>query len=231
MQLEFLYHILDNQILTQEWFSRVWVFQELLLSRNAWLQHGSTRFGWQEFCRLYFLVENSLHRLRPDQGKGPKSTLSANRLAAMHRARHRFPGYLDDNDEGISLLELLELRRGLAVSDARDMIYAHLGLACDPIIRRGGFKVDYRKTCVQVFIDTAKYHIEQNKDYRVLSYVEDVNPSRRCQGLPSWVPDWTSNKVWTWAKWTGQDTLDLLIRHSNIRYLPMALHSWSATTI
>ena len=80
------------------------------------------------------------------------------------------------------------------MSDARDMIYAHLGIASDSISGDLGFKVDYNKGCPELFLDIARYFLEKHKDYRILSHVEDVDPLRRRPGLPSWVPDWTSDK-------------------------------------
>jgi hypothetical protein len=49
----------------------------------------------------------------------------------MHRARHKFAGYVAGIGEGNTLLALLALRRGMGVSDVRNMIYAHLGIASD----------------------------------------------------------------------------------------------------
>jgi hypothetical protein len=75
------------------------------------------------------------------------------------------------------------------------MIYAHLGIASDSISGNLGFKVDYTKSCPELFLRITQYFLEKHKDYRILSHVEDVDPLRRRADLPSWVPDWASNKV------------------------------------
>jgi hypothetical protein len=118
-------------------------------------------------------------------------------LLAMHKARRNFETFISDDSTGVGndLLTLLSLRRGLGVSDARDMIYAHLGIASDSLSGQLCLKVDYHKSCAELFTDIALYFIEHYGDYRVLNYVEDVPLGKRRQNLPSWVPDWTSSKA------------------------------------
>jgi hypothetical protein len=49
----------------------------------------------------------------------------------------------------ISMLELVSARRGLSVTDPRDMVFAHVGFASD--MGKEGVEVDYSKTCKQVY--------------------------------------------------------------------------------
>jgi hypothetical protein len=208
---------IETQILTRTWFTRVWIFQELLLSRDPWVQCGTKRLKWGDLCRVSFLARDTSRHLRilkdeledwgdrkisslervPDNTIAdlPKGAGALGRLEDMHSARHKFQDYIGGNSTGNTLLSILALRRGSGVSDARDMIYAHLGIASDSISGNLGFKVDYSKGCAELFLDIARYFLEKHTDYRILSHVEDVDPLRRRPGLPSWVPDWTSNKV------------------------------------
>jgi hypothetical protein len=48
-ELHAVWNILGSQILTRPWFKRVWVFQELVLSHNPWLQCGDRRMRWDKF--------------------------------------------------------------------------------------------------------------------------------------------------------------------------------------
>jgi hypothetical protein len=50
------------------------------------------------------------------------------RLGVMHSAREKFRGYIGGIGVGNDLLATLASRRGMNASDARDMIYAHLGV-------------------------------------------------------------------------------------------------------
>ncbi|PVH76270.1 hypothetical protein DL98DRAFT_294911 [Cadophora sp. DSE1049] len=86
------------------------------------------------------------------------------------------------------LFQILELRRGSGVSDARDMIFAHLGLSSD--ITRSMIPVDYNKSIEQLYEEIARKHIEAHKNASIIYHVETVDPSSRRKSLPSWVPDW-----------------------------------------
>jgi hypothetical protein len=116
-------------------------------------------------------------------------------LEYMHRARRNFQDYVDGNNSKNTLLALLQLRRGLGVSDARDMIYAHLGIAVDSLVGQPALKVDYSKSYQELFADIAVYFIEHYGDYRIFSHVEENRVEKSQADFPSWVPDWTSKKL------------------------------------
>jgi hypothetical protein len=89
----------------------------------------------------------------------------------------------------VTLLSL-HSTRVLGVSDPRDMLFAHLGLAADG----KNFLADYKKTCSQVYEDFAQYLMKTSSSYELLSFVGDSS-SRRPKGLSSWAPDWNSPKT------------------------------------
>lgn len=41
-----------SSIISKEWFTRVWVFQELIFSQSPWLQCGRMRITWNLFLRV-----------------------------------------------------------------------------------------------------------------------------------------------------------------------------------
>lgn len=55
--IEVLCNTIQRHIVENPWFTRVWIFQELLLSRDPWVQCGSKRLRWGELCRLSLLAE------------------------------------------------------------------------------------------------------------------------------------------------------------------------------
>jgi len=123
----------------------------------------------------------------------------------MHTARHAFQDQKRGNSTGNTLLNLLTERRGLGASDARDMIYAHLGLASDYASQKFLFDVDYSKSPGEVFTEVAQFFLKMHKDYRLLDCLEDRNPTNRRRGLASWAPDWTTKNSLLPAKglWLG----------------------------
>ena len=179
-----------TQILQRPWFTRVWVFQELLLSRDPWLQCGKKRLKWGNICHfLYFL------HLGDEKATKIEVLSELGRLEELASARSSFQDYTTGKGQGNPLLSVLSLRRGLGVSDARDMIYAHLGIVSDSLSGQLELEVDYSKTYHQLLVDVTRYFLKKYMNFRILSHVEDVDLRKRHQNLPSWVPDWTSNKV------------------------------------
>ncbi len=90
--------------------------------------------------------------------------------------------------QSITLLNLVEARRGLGATDSRDIIWAHLNLASDGHDRL--LKPDYKRTLLaKLFNDFARLHV-----MRVQSYDDFLHAHGRLDGklagLASWAPDW-----------------------------------------
>jgi len=86
------------------------------------------------------------------------------------------------------MLKLLDVRRGLGVSDPRDMIFAHVGFASDGAHK--DLAVDYSKFWVQVYKSFAQYLAYQHGLAVVLDCVSGHNAAPISRNLPSWVPNW-----------------------------------------
>jgi hypothetical protein len=177
--------IVEDEILARPWFTRVWILQELVLSRDPWLQCGKSRVRWHVFCR---------HLLTGQVSRLPWKSDSRTVLSNMNESRIKFrtskASCSEKSEEflGGSLLALLRARRGCALSDPRDMVYAHLGLASKET--RDKVFIDYDKTIAQVYWDIACFYTSEAGLYSMLSHVENVQPEER--QLPSWIPDWRS---------------------------------------
>lgn len=165
-----------DDLLRLPWFSRVWIFQELVKSRDPWVQCGTLRSRWTEFCNIL---------LSPNQGfDNTRVTM----LRAMNDSRGRSQG---------NLSSLLLARRGLGATDARDMIYAHMGMASDHNEIRDYIQVDYdRQSVSQVYESAARYLVTTLGPQKLFSQLEDRNLETAREGLASWAPDWS-------IPWTG----------------------------
>jgi len=167
-------------LLRRPWFNRVWVLQELVLARDPWVQCGKLRLRWN---RIYdFLYPTA-------QPQGSSMSREDMTLPGMQKLRNLYHASLFSGTPKPDLLDLVVSRRGLGVSDDRDMIFAHLGLASDLPDHR--IAVDYKKSCGRVYEDFALYVMEKFDISHITCHVEDIPPEQRMQGLPSWVPDWT----------------------------------------
>jgi Heterokaryon incompatibility protein (HET) len=127
-----LVKLAEDGLLRLPWFSRVWIFQELVLSRDPWVQCGNLRARWTDLCNVLLGQDAAIIR------KGRTKELQV--LADMNYTR------------GVGKQKMivhLTARRGLGATDSRDMIYAHMGLASDLNSLRRYVGVDYTKTVLQ----------------------------------------------------------------------------------
>ncbi|OAL45375.1 hypothetical protein IQ07DRAFT_648608 [Pyrenochaeta sp. DS3sAY3a] len=87
----------------------------------------------------------------------------------------------------ISLLKrAFSLGNVLKCTDPRDRVYGLLVFASDASAHH--ICIDYSKTCLQVYLDTAVALIE--KDLSILT-PHNTHSEDRLAGLPSWAPDWS----------------------------------------
>ncbi|KUJ19317.1 uncharacterized protein LY89DRAFT_731721 [Mollisia scopiformis] len=104
-------------------------------------------------------------------------------------ATDKIPTQYIEEVPGQALLELLSQRRGCCLSDPRDMIYAHLGLAS--AITRLKIPIDYDKSVSEVYQYTTRLFVEWYGLKNILHHVESISLGGLQRGYPSWVPDWT----------------------------------------
>jgi hypothetical protein len=248
-----------HEILSRPWFSRIWIFQELVLSRDVWVQCGRSRMPWDLVCDILRVTKRSLggkeegteseaeeweaeeseaEESEAEESEGEKETeveaetkeMEAedskvegetketeperevdladgealrpdgppfSSIFSMHKTRKNFRMSLINGGEPESLSTVLSSRRGLGVSDLRDMIYAHLAVAGSQSVTDAWGRrvatpvVDYSKSVTDVFVEAASYMFNDSIDTELLRGVEAREPFRRMEGLPSWVPDWS----------------------------------------
>ncbi|EPE30605.1 hypothetical protein GLAREA_03572 [Glarea lozoyensis ATCC 20868] len=159
--------LVDDHILSRPWFRRVWVLQELVLSKDPWIRCGKVEMRWDDFCLpLRRILQNRRERYSPLASAITDSWtllqgMNVIRAEALHA---KFPcGTPDDELDDRTLLGILRLRRGLGATDARDLVFAHLGLASDFLTSQifdhtfskkeklHYIPVNYQASCVQVF--------------------------------------------------------------------------------
>ncbi|KAB2571719.1 hypothetical protein DBV05_g9627 [Lasiodiplodia theobromae] len=134
-----------------------------------------------------------------------------------HQIARRIPGlynaYLmyalsisSDKHDPVSFLHLLSLTRQFKVSDARDRIYALLGLpTTDSDPENGELYVDpdYTKTLPEVYETLARKTLLSSQGLRTLSTVQHGLEVE--ETLPSWVPQW--DRLFTYALAQGGTSL------------------------
>ncbi|EPE32048.1 hypothetical protein GLAREA_12130 [Glarea lozoyensis ATCC 20868] len=193
------------EALSSAWFTRVWVLQELVMSRDPLLQLGRSRMRWDTFNQYLKLrplwAQPSVHELSSQEIGVVHNTLDNLRTPLrgvndlyrpfrdMHLVRSKFQGWKLNIDlpAGLNLGEILQSRRGFGVLDPRDMIYAHLGM----VPNKYGQKVDYGQSVSQVFTRIAIGLFCESSDLSWLGKIGRACLGDKIEGLPSWVPNWT----------------------------------------
>jgi hypothetical protein len=188
-------------ILSHTWFRRVWVFQELVPSKDPRVQIGRHRFPW---IALYRIVQS--HRQPFTTGLRPLAASEGSRLhSEMHKAhqehqkqeRMRMEAWvsyttaaLGPYTKGSRMIDLLRSRRGLGAKYQKDMIFAHLGIASDE--SELGQRINYSMNWEEVYHSFARYMIDIGLHSELFDELGGSDISTRSNGLPSWTPDWST---------------------------------------
>jgi len=181
--------VLKSNILNHPWFTRVWVLQELVLSKDPWIQWGKFRVRWDQFCKFALPKSDFTSNSKSDRGSDDpvlSGCAGMNEIRRAHRASNTPNPNVSSSE---TLLNILVTRRGAGVSDPRDMVYGHLGLLPQPI--EIAMEIDYGKSVAKVYEDIARHFIRRDNSLAFLQHLENVDLNSRRDGLPSWVPDWT----------------------------------------
>ena len=163
---------------SRRWFSRVWVYQEVILSRAALLICGPFVLPWQ------FLHTRCLDILK--MSANSDTSIYQNQLPSIfqvQKLRDRGP---------IELFELLDLARPAQASDPRDKIFALLGFTFKA--ETGGLRADYTKSTHKVYLEVAETIA---RDYgisallaRSLFVEKEAHINYDELNIPFWVPNW-----------------------------------------
>jgi hypothetical protein len=187
-------------LLSHPWFKRVWVLQELVLSRDPWIQCGRLLVRWND-------LRNYVVAIGLSEVEGKVFFDMANLRSEYLKALVTHPQPRNSALMAEGLFNLLKGRKGFGVTDARDMLFANVhlldGIFGDTIVQAEDIlekkrrmeltqliNVDYGKTNAQVYCDLARHLIEGLSDCRILSL---LGPCRGMisdsTSLPSWVVD------------------------------------------
>jgi hypothetical protein len=162
-----------QDILKRKYFSRVWVIQELILSRQILLRIGGNEF-WAD--------QGVVERLSEVDRQWDWDSTSAPwfQYAATNRTK-----FVQNIDSAV-LYDLLRLAWLSKATDARDKVFGVLGLIEDS---RFALRPDYSITTRHVFIGIFAHCLLNLKDTRILAHAAGIGA---CGDFPSWMPDWRS---------------------------------------
>lgn len=166
------------------WFSRTWIIQEVVLARQSYIHCGEASLPWLDFCIGWLSLGRIIPGHRPDIVPSVSSYAQVMQLILSY---HK----MGDSSIQPELLSLLENHRNSRATDPSDKVYGFLGLCEQKGTQIHGFVPDYRRTVSETFFDAAKTIIEHDQILHILGVPREDYQSRM-DGLPSWVPDWST---------------------------------------
>jgi hypothetical protein len=175
-------------LLRHDWFARGWVVREAAFARAATIIWGPIQFKWDHLMQTliwHSLRASTFGELYPY----PSAHVSA--YESQHPQLVRM-FYLESCWSPTSLLEYLDYGRILGLTDARDRIYAFLGLAAgsDPVT----ITPDYSIAPPEAYWGFASQYIKSTNDPDLLAFVIHDEQSL-FSDIPSWVPRWDVNSA------------------------------------
>ncbi|KAI1031855.1 hypothetical protein LB504_000149 [Fusarium proliferatum] len=168
-----------NSMLAVPYFSRVWIIQEVAVASDFALLWGDITISKSEFKK--FRLAALYYKLSDVDVENGSPGVLWNAVALLYMGHYKVG---DD-----SLLHLVSSTSSTNATDARDKIFALIGLAGD---RSYGMVPDYSRSETEVFSEFARLVIVSEKNLNILdhSYVESPeDPERR----PFWAPRWQSD--------------------------------------
>jgi hypothetical protein len=169
-------------LLSRDYFDRLWIVQEIVLSSKAAVVCGNHQIEWKIFYQtamcLNVLALESLPKGVPATERFFDRVFNISML-----------GQLNFHRVFVSLPSIARYFPASKVTDPRDYVYGYLGIL-DGHSLKHEIHVDYSSTVEEVFRKaTEKVTIEERR----LDYLSDqtVEPSSRPRAtMPSWVRDW-----------------------------------------
>lgn len=180
-------------LLSRNWFSRYWILQEVVMSKEVLVLIGKGLASFTYFHHTYvlspladFLItdfDEGMNDVDPidlrlhNQARGSIHALYHMETARKHISKGKLPDFMS----------VINMSRSLKCSDPRDALYSILGI-CSEFCKDGKILLepDYTKPVSEVFLQATSFIIRARNDLAVLNL---PSTRRSIPNLPSWCPD------------------------------------------
>ncbi|KAM7199980.1 Heterokaryon incompatibility protein (HET) domain containing protein [Rhypophila sp. PSN 637] len=170
------------QMLNREWYTRVWIVQELCVAKEAFVICGDSSAPWDAIQTAFKTLDESSDAWQP-------SSL-LNYGITRHRALERLH-FLTAAGQYVGLDEALIRCRWFRATCPLDKVYALLGIST----RDPGIRPDYAASPETAFKRVMQAMLLRSTVPDLLDFVVSPASVRRNPRLPSWVPDWGPGNV------------------------------------
>ena len=184
-----------RNLFKRPWFSRLWIFQEVVLAQKALFVCGKFSQSLRALTAICESVK-AVDRQVPDHQSHIKEVdefLSFVWFCQMIKSdQWGAASTRQDGSFHLDLLNLMKRLMGQKSSLPHDFVYALLGIAKD--VQALSIPIDYTQTFRDLFVYMSKSFVKNYCDLTVLSLVSigpsDTIPRAGPRTLPSWVPDY-----------------------------------------
>ncbi|MAD87405.1 MAG: hypothetical protein CL912_30980 [Deltaproteobacteria bacterium] len=190
-----IYFCALNGLMKQEYWSRLWVIQELIMGASSTiLRQGNQVIDWSTFCNgigvLYHgsnwtLKDRELRKELTSRGFRDNLVWQTYSIHLVHidlRPLSRFDG---EGTNRIGFRRLLDIANSADCRDVRDKVFALIGMM-DPAIA-ADIMIAYEFEPPKLFAAVARVFIAHTKKLEPLRHGNPWGPV----GAPSWAADWT----------------------------------------
>ena len=164
-----------EQFLQRPWFSRMWTYQEVVLSRICIVHCGSYSMSWSDLSDSCKAITYGGYNVYIDEINHRVSDIQVQRL----RSRE---------GKSTTFRSLLERNRFRNATEPRDMVYALRGIVDQSVAEV--ITVAYSSSLADVYAYAVKACIIKEEALTVLGSVEYRRSEESRTEMPSWVPDW-----------------------------------------
>lgn len=166
-----------SDLFANQWLSRIWTFQEVMLARRASVRSGPVAISWSAFFNIGMRLSHTQLLFHPDvlRQEGDQRRLTRLRL------------FMNEPGQGEHFWLYVSEGRHRDVSEPVDRIYGVLSLASDEIRRE--IPVDYGTKAVENYRNVWKHATKVMMDHFGAGHIlQLVDTSQIDTSLPSWCP-------------------------------------------
>ncbi|KAK7957861.1 HET-domain-containing protein [Apiospora saccharicola] len=165
-------------MLRRPYWQRMWMFQEIVLSRKAVVHCGLHTIPWDNLRRL--------NTISGDPEMWFEAQVRCDWILELRRALFNIAHFFINKSEAQDIRNVLEPTRRLQCMDPRDKLFALMGV-CDPV----SIDADYSRPVRDIYTDFTRQLLETGTGMSPLLTAGPWNPKNGSQlNIPSWVPDY-----------------------------------------
>ena len=183
-----------RKLWAKSWWKRCWVMQEAIVAEDIAIIWGNHLLKWTELVvgdKLLRFVKQQLVSLMVDKDSEETRVSARSLFASIPESTCtlvlEFKQNWAEKQTNLRFTDVLQVSRQQGCTDARDRVYAFLGLVGPT---KYGIIPSYeRKNSVaNVFVEVASAIIKHGPDLDIIAYANEVGRDDTLH-LPSWVPD------------------------------------------